>query len=56
MKGAIKIPLKLNDKPIQVKRKYGKYPAKFIPSLIEIINTPFKFRQLPKVKVKIKRA
>lgn len=44
--GKYEIPIKLSNKKIQVKRKYGKHPAKFIPSLIELLKKKTIIRNL----------
>ena len=51
--GGVSIPIKLDNKPIQVKRKYGKHPARFIPGIVDIFNTKVELKGLiPKKKWK----
>ena len=45
--GSVVIPIKLDNKPIRVKRKWGQYPAKYIPSVVDIMNKlPYKLKDL----------
>ena len=48
--GKIIIPRKLNEGKIRVKRKYGKHPAKYISSLVDILNKKVLFRKLIPLK------